>query len=691
MASRLRLLVPTGRTLPDNAWVHRHHAMVGLLFAEGVGLAIFSAAQGNTLAHSAAHAAGLFVIAAAALFFEHRRRAASVLVSFGLVTACALLVHIWHGAIEGHFLFFVTIVVLALYEDWIPFLVAAAYVVVHHGIAGVIDPGAVYNHPAAVAHPWEWAAIHGGFVVAAGLASVAAWRLNEIVRAQEQESYRRALASEERFRGAFEGAPIGMVLFTFGPTGLDVDQVNEAMCDLTGYSRERLQENGFELAVDPDDAPAVLDGLGTLLLDGGDGSVELELRIRQAGGTTRWATASVSLLHTEPEGRGYAIAQVEDVTERRQFAEELLHQALHDPLTGLGNRRSLMGDLELGLLEATATRPLVLLLFDLDGFKTYNDTFGHPAGDSLLLRVATRLQEVLEGQASAYRVGGDEFCVLSTAGVEDHESIVRLATAALTEHGEGFDITASHGSVLLPEEAATATEALREADRRMYAHKTNDGRDLAGRQSADVLLKLLAERSPALGVHLDEVTGLCGLVAEQLELSEDEREPLLQAASLHDAGKVAIPDQVLDKPGPLDEQEWTFVRRHPVIGERILSAAPALARAAKLVRSSHEHFDGSGYPDGLAGNRIPLGARIIAVCDAYSAMVAGRPYRATRDSAAAQAELRRCAGTQFDPEVVEALSAALDERARESAVVVQLAERRVSRRGRGSPSRPSRR
>jgi HD-GYP domain-containing protein (c-di-GMP phosphodiesterase class II) len=128
-----------------------------------------------------------------------------------------------------------------------------------------------------------------------------------------------------------------------------------------------------------------------------------------------------------------------------------------------------------------------------------------------------------------------------------------------------------------------------------------------------------------------------------------------------------------------------------VIGERILSAAPALARAAKLVRSSHEHFDGSGYPDGLAGGRIPLGSRIIAVCDAYSAMVSGRPYRETRDSAVARAELRRCAGTQFDPQVVEMLCAVLDERERQSAVVVQLAERRVSRRGPGSPSTSSRR
>lgn len=495
--ARLRLLVPTGRTLPGDAWLHRHHAMVGLLFAEAVGLALFSAAQGSSLWHSAVHAAALIPIGVLALLLERRRRVASVLVSFGLVTACALLVHIWDGAIEGHFLFFVTIVVLALYEDWIPLLVAAAYVVIHHGIAGAIDPGAVYNHPAAVAHPWRWAAIHGGFVVAAGLASVAAWRLNETLRAQEKESYRRALESEERFRGAFEGAPIGMALFTFAPGGAgDVLQVNQAMCEIVGRSHQQLRAHSFRDVVHPDDSVAVTESLEALLAGDAE-SVGLELRCFHGAGHEIWISASVSLLHAESDGLGYAIGQVQDITERRLVAEELLYQALHDPLTGLGNRRSLLADLELRLLEATTGRPLQLLLFDLDGFKTYNDTFGHPAGDSLLLRLAGRLDAVLQGHASAYRVDGDEFCVLSHTGAADHESIAELAADALAERGDGFSVTASYGSVQLPDDAASATDALREADRRMYARKM-DGRRSAGPGSAgdSAVVVQLAERRP---------------------------------------------------------------------------------------------------------------------------------------------------------------------------------------------------
>ena len=672
LLSSLRALLPQGHTLPYEAWRRRHHAMVGLLFAEAVGLTIFSTLQGYGVLHSLAHTGTLVPIGIAALWLEHRRRVASTLVSLGLITACALLVHVWHGAIEAHFLFFVTIVVLALYEDWIPFLVAFAYVVLHHGVAGALEPGAVYNHPDAVAHPWKWAAIHGGFVAAAGLVSVIAWRLNETVRAEAQASYRRARESEERFKGAFEGAPIGMVLFSFDDeTPNEVLQVNRAMCEITGRTREELHASAFRNVVHREDAAAGVEAIRGLAR-GEEEHAQFDMRYVHADGRTVWVSASVSLIRGESGEPGYAIAQVQDITERKRTAEELTYQALHDPLTGLGNRRSLVADLERGIAEATSTRPLLLALFDLDGFKTYNDTFGHPAGDALLMRLARRLETLLGDEATAYRVGGDEFCVLSTA--EDPHPLPLLAAEALAEQGEGFTVTASYGSVLLPTEASTATEALREADRRMYARKNSDSRSSAGRQSADVLLRILSERSPALGVHLDEVTALCDAIAQRMNMPEADRSPLLQAASLHDVGKAAVPDEILNKPGPLDDEEWAFMRRHTLIGERILSAAPALSRAAKLVRWSHERFDGDGYPDELAGRAIPLASRIIAVCDAYDAMVSDRPYKDRTPAEDARAELRRCAGQQFDPEVVEVFCAVLEERERAAAAAHASAE-----------------
>ena len=201
-------------------------------------------------------------------------------------------------------------------------------------------------------------------------------------------------------------------------------------------------------------------------------------------------------------------------------------------------------------------------------------------------------------------------------------------------------------------------DALRNADRRMYGEK-NGRRASAGGQSAAVLLRVLTERHPDLSEHVDGVISLTEKVGLELGMTEEDRTALWQAAALHDIGKAAVPDAILNKPGPLDDDEWAFMRRHTVIGERILDGAPALTAAARLVRSSHERFDGNGYPDKLAGADIPLGARIVAVCDAYDAMVSDRPYRSGMSSEQAVEELSRCAGTQFDPAVVDAFVVAL--------------------------------
>ncbi len=331
-------------------------------------------------------------------------------------------------------------------------------------------------------------------------------------------------------------------------------------------------------------------------------------------------------------------------------------EALTDSLTGLGNRRALGRTLDALVADASPERPLVLVLFDLDGFKQYNDTFGHPAGDTLLVRLGANLAGFLEGRGQAFRMGGDEFCALFETSGEPIEPMVLGAAAALSEQGDGFTIGCSHGSIVLPLEATEAVDALRIADQRMYASK-HAGRTSAGRQSKDVLLRALAERHPELGSHADTVA-LAAATAEALGLPPDEIEQVRHASELHDVGKVAIPDAILGKPGPLSGEEWQFVHRHPVIGERIILAAPALARVAALVRASHERWDGGGYPDALAGERIALGARIVAVADAFEAMIAGRPYRAARTADEALEELRRHAGTQFDPDVVEAWCAA---------------------------------
>ena len=330
------------------------------------------------------------------------------------------------------------------------------------------------------------------------------------------------------------------------------------------------------------------------------------------------------------------------------------HEALTDGLTELRNRRALMNDLEREL-SAPEMRPLALGLYDLDGFKQYNDTFGHPAGDALLARLGEHLQAAVEGTGYAYRMGGDEFCVLVPMHARGGEALLRRAAEALSEAGEGFMIGCSYGAAYMPAEASSGEEALRLADQRLYEEKAS--RSTASRQTTDVLLTVLSERNPGLSPHLSNVAQLAELTARRLGLPDHEIKRVRLATELHDIGKTGIPEEILNKPGELDEQEWAFIRRHTLIGERIVRAAPSLAHTAQLVRSSHERYDGRGYPDALSADEITLEGGIVAVCDAFEAIISERPYRPPMSIDEALAELRRHAGTQFHPHVVEAFCA----------------------------------
>jgi diguanylate cyclase (GGDEF)-like protein len=316
-----------------------------------------------------------------------------------------------------------------------------------------------------------------------------------------------------------------------------------------------------------------------------------------------------------------------------------------------------MRDLADSLQAARGGAPRVLLLFDLDGFKDYNDTYGHPAGDALLARASGALSVAVASCGEAYRIGGDEFCVLGSVETTSQEALQAAAAAALSDHGEGFSISASCGAARLGG-ADDPASALRRADRELYRHKRT--RSAASRQMVDVLLRALAERQPALVGPAPAVSGLAGAVAGRLGLAAQDAEEVMRAAKLRDVGKLGIPDGILGKAGPLTPEEQAFIREHTIIGERILTVAPALMGVGRIVRASHERWDGAGYPDGLAGDAIPLGARIIGACDAYVAMTSPRPHREAIPREAALAALRAGAGGQFDPVVVAALVAEID-------------------------------
>jgi diguanylate cyclase (GGDEF)-like protein len=336
------------------------------------------------------------------------------------------------------------------------------------------------------------------------------------------------------------------------------------------------------------------------------------------------------------------------VLSSRGVARELLT----DPLTGLRNRRALMADLPRVCHSASEERPVFVWFFDLNGFKQYNDSFGHVAGDALLARLGARLGEAVRQAGTGYRLGGDEFCVVIDSLVTDPVGLFAEARAALTEQGRAFTVTASAGAVELPREAADPTQALRLADRRMYREKAV-GRTGGAELITAVLQAALAQRHPDLGEHSNDVAGDVRMLAHTIGLDEATTNLVVKAGDLHDIGKLGIPDEILSKPGPLNDHEWEFMKRHTLMGEQILAAGgPSLEQIAPLVRSSHERWDGTGYPDGLAGEQIPLGARIIAICDSFRAMIDERPYKRAMSMEEALDELRRCAGTQFDPHLV---------------------------------------
>ena len=284
--------------------------------------------------------------------------------------------------------------------------------------------------------------------------------------------------------------------------------------------------------------------------------------------------------------------------ENSQLLETSRREALTDSLTALANRRKLLVDLEVEVEAASEEEPRMLVLFDLNGFKTYNDTFGHPAGDALLARLARKLAAVVAPDGAAYRMGGDEFCVLLPKPEPD---IQRIA-AALWESGEGFEVTSAYGAALIPDDATTVSTALSVADERLYAHKELLAEIRRG-TAHEPLLRTLAEREPELRAHVADVSSLAVRVGEQLGLASDELEELRLAAELHDVGKLAIPDIVLQKSGPLDPTEWGFIHAHTLIGQRILGAAPALRPVGTIVARPTRTGTAPAIPTGSRARR----------------------------------------------------------------------------------------
>ena len=331
-----------------------------------------------------------------------------------------------------------------------------------------------------------------------------------------------------------------------------------------------------------------------------------------------------------------------------------------DAITGIANRLQLSKDLN--AVAKDSREPQVLVLLELEGVTDYRDRLGFRASDKLLRAFARRFTAVARGlEGRAYRVEGGQFCALVPAYDRDPNEIA-MAIYLSDDEDAGAEavLGRAHGVVTLPDDATDTEQALQIAGRRLAADRRRL-RESAKSQAHDTLLAILNKRHPEMGPHLRAVSFHVQSLGRALGLSREQLDDLVYAARLQHVGMLSVPDAALESQSHLPAAESILLRDLPAAGAEIIGAAPALAPVAALVRSSHETYDGSGYPDGLAGDRIPLGSRVLAVCVEYVILTAKRPDQRQLTEEEALAELRRNAGKRFDPRIVEALDDDLSE------------------------------
>ena len=344
-----------------------------------------------------------------------------------------------------------------------------------------------------------------------------------------------------------------------------------------------------------------------------------------------------------------------DITERKQMEERLRELSVRDSLTGLFNRNFFEEEME--RLSDRRYSPVGIVVCDLDGLKFVNDTLGHQSGDLLLLKVADLLRENFRNSDIIARIGGDEFAILFAETdwqmVEHMLQRLRQAVQDYNNADPEIPVSLSVGQAVGEKTGPDMYGLFREADNRMYREKIQREGSVRSAILQALTVSMEARDFKTEG-HCDRLQELCVSLARELGFSQDFENDLRLLARFHDLGKVGIPDHILFKPAPLTQEEWKQMHQHCEIGHRIASSVPDLEPIAELILKHHERWDGRGYPTGASGRDIPMSCRILAIVDAYDAMTSDRPYQEALPLENAIAELRRCAGTQFDPELVEA-------------------------------------
>jgi diguanylate cyclase (GGDEF)-like protein/PAS domain S-box-containing protein len=352
-----------------------------------------------------------------------------------------------------------------------------------------------------------------------------------------------------------------------------------------------------------------------------------------------------------PEPMHFAVI-VDDITEKKNRENEITTVSKHDFLTGLPNRRYC--DEMLRLMNREEHFPLLISLCDMDGLKIVNDAYGHPVGDTAIQTVANAIKSNIRPQDFAARIGGDEFLIMCPNSTEADYQVIRnkINQTLKVSQLQDIPISISYGNSIKTSAEESMDKILINAENDMYAQKVLHGQS-SRNEAIMTLFNSLIEKYEEEREHSDQVRKYCRHIGYQLKLSSDEIRELELAGMMHDIGKITIPDSILHKPDVLAPHEWEVMKRHTVNGYQILRSADKYSRLAEYALTHHERWDGKGYPNGLKEEEIPLFSRIISVCDSYEAMTSDRVYRCALSVEEARKELLRCAGTQFDPRIVD--------------------------------------
>lgn len=340
-----------------------------------------------------------------------------------------------------------------------------------------------------------------------------------------------------------------------------------------------------------------------------------------------------------------------DITERKASEEKLIYLSYHDHLTGLYNRR--FYEEELRRLDTKRNYPLTIVIADVNGLKMINDSFGHATGDELLVKTAQILRHNYREDDIISRIGGDEFAIIlpKTPKEEVDRVIKRIKDEIATDDNDKYVLSVSFGHGTKNSEDVPMTDVFIEAENYMYSAKMYESSSMRSK-TIEVIMNSLYEKSERELAHSKRVGDLCAMIATEMGYDDQRIQVMRLSGLVHDIGKIGVEEKILNKPEKLTEEEWQEMKHHPEAGWRILSSVREFSEISDFVLAHHEKWSGEGYPNQLAGEAIPIEARILAVADAFDAMTSKRSYRSPMRFSEAKDELERFAGTQFDPDIV---------------------------------------